>query len=128
MFWLAFSYDRKNSAVVVEGNLNAKTYKTLLQSYMLPMRRQINRDYEDGAIFQHDNAPAHRSEGITDWLEEKQVYFLTWPPKSPDFNPMENVFGLLARRVYADNRQYDSVADLTRSAGLQSLRMSSDPS
>jgi len=42
--------------------------------------------------------------------------FLTWPPKSPDLNPMENVFGLLvARRVYADNRQYDSVADLTLS-------------
>jgi transposase len=115
MIWLAFSYDRKSPAVVVEGNLNAKTYKTSLQSYMLPMRTQINRLYEDGAIFQHDNAPAHRSEGITDWLEAKQVAFFTGPPKSSDLNPMENLFGLLARRVYADNRQYDSVADLTTS-------------
>jgi len=115
MIWLAFSHDRKSQAVVVEGNLNAKTYKTLLQTYMLPMRRQIDRVYDEGAVFQHDNAPAHRSEGITDWLEQKQVPFLTWPPKWPDLNPMENVFGLLARRVYADNRQYDSVAELTDS-------------
>jgi hypothetical protein len=38
---------------------------------------------------------------------------MDWPPNSPDLNPIENVFGLLVKAVYAGNRQFLSIADLT---------------
>ena len=37
---------------------------------------------------------------------------MNWPPYSPDLNPLENVWGILARRVYANGTQYDSLAEL----------------
>ena len=37
---------------------------------------------------------------------------IDWPAKSLDLNIIENVWGKLARAVYADGKQYDNVADL----------------
>lgn len=35
--------------------------------------------------------------------------------RSPDLNPIEDLWGELARRVYSNGRQYNSVAELQQS-------------
>ena len=40
----------------------------------------------------HDNAPAHVSELVTEYLERKGIEFIDWPPYSPDLNPIENIW------------------------------------
>ena len=47
----------------------------------------------------HDNAPCHRAKIIRDWIDEKQINILEWPPNSPDLNPIENLFGLLKKKL-----------------------------
>ncbi|KAG2780483.1 hypothetical protein PC116_g17528 [Phytophthora cactorum] len=37
---------------------------------------------------------------------------MVWPARSPDYNPIENVWSAMASRVYAHGRQYDSVDQL----------------
>ena len=37
---------------------------------------------------------------------------MAWPARSPDLNPIENLWGILVRDVYAGCRQYDNVRDL----------------
>ena len=48
---------------------------------------------------------------ITQWPGWTQM-ILPWSAKSPDLNPIENVWGILARDVYANQRQLTCGEDL----------------
>lgn len=37
---------------------------------------------------------------------------MSWPPYSPDLNPIENLWGILVQRVYANGRQFPTVDQL----------------
>ena len=62
--------------------------------------------------FQQNGASCYRSNYTRHWLSSKNVKLLDWPAKSLDLNIIENVWGLLARRVYAHGRQFDKLEDL----------------
>lgn len=40
-------------------------------------------------ILHHDNAPPHRAQETTDWLNENRVQLMTHPPYSPDLAPCD---------------------------------------
>ena len=46
------------------------------------------------------------------FFESKGVSLLDHPPRSPDLNPMENLWGLLVRRVYANGKKFNNCNDL----------------
>jgi hypothetical protein len=41
------------------------------------------------------------------------VNVLPWTARSPDLNPIENLWSIRTRHVYANGRQFDNVRDLT---------------
>ncbi|KAE8741980.1 hypothetical protein FOCC_FOCC012459 [Frankliniella occidentalis] len=44
-----------------------------------------------------DNAPIHTANIVEQWFDANDhVQKLLWPPYSPDLNPIENFFGLIA--------------------------------
>lgn len=46
------------------------------------------------------------------WLRSKNIEVLECPAISPDLNPIENLWGILARKVYAKGRQFTTVEQL----------------
>jgi transposase len=66
-------------------------------------------------IFQQDNARIHTSQITKDFLCEQNVRVMEWPPLSPDLNPIENLWGILSRKVYANGKQYHSINELKKS-------------
>ena len=81
----------------------------MLQCSLLPFLEQ-NREIP--YIFQQDNARIHFSKETKSFLSRCLVEIMEWPACSPDLNPIENICGVLVRRVYANNRHFDSTDEL----------------
>lgn len=65
--------------------------------------------------FAQNTTPVHKSRSTTQWLADQGVALFVHLPRSPNLNGIENVSGLLARHVYGNNRQYDTVQQLRHS-------------
>jgi len=76
-----------------DGRLNQYEYVQILQSKLIPSI--LTHFPGDTITFQHDNAPCHRANSVQNWLKEKKLSVLTWPPNSPDLNPIENMWAWL---------------------------------
>ncbi len=63
-------------------------------------------------ILQQDNATIHVSAVTKEWFRVNNVEVLEWPPRSPDLNPIEDLWGWLVRKVYQNGRQYSDKESL----------------
>ena len=45
---------------------------------------------------------------------EEEIHEPPWVARSPDINPIENVWGTLVRTVYRGGRQFDTPEDLNK--------------
>ncbi len=50
-------------------------------------------------IFQQDSAPAHTAKSTKSWLNDHGVGVLDWPANSPYLNPIENIWGIVKRKM-----------------------------
>lgn len=84
----------------VEGRLTGNHYRDLLENIMLPSVTEL---FGHNFIFQHDNSPIQTSNIVCQWLATNNINTLPWPSKSPDLNPIENVWGQITKRLYRNN-------------------------
>lgn len=109
MVWGAFFANGKTEIAFLDGNQCAEDYVQTLKKYLLPVMR---RKFRRRGIFQQDNASIHTARVTKSFFQESNLTVMDWPALSPDLNPIENVWGLLAQRVYGFGKQYDTVDDL----------------
>lgn len=78
---------------------------TILWEYF----RTVGGYPERGAILQDDNAPVHRANAVKAYLSTEGIPNIkNWPSLSPDLNPIENVFGLLKRKLALEPPQSEA--------------------
>ncbi len=85
MIWAAMSSTGVGPLCFLKSTANAAIYQEILEHVMLPSADKLYGDAD--FIFQQDLAPAHT------------VGVLDWPANLPDLNPVENLWGIVKRKM-----------------------------
>ena len=110
MIWGAFSFHGTMELQVIQGRQTAAGYIGMLEraSLLTEGPRLCGNDW----IFQQDNAAIHNARRTKDFFMANNVILLDHPACSPELNPIENVWRWMAREVYTNGCQFQTMHDL----------------
>ncbi|UYV72040.1 hypothetical protein LAZ67_9001617, partial [Cordylochernes scorpioides] len=95
MVWGAIAYDSRSPLLRIQGTMTAQRYvDDVLRPVTLPYLQGV-----PNALYQQDNARPHTARISQQALQDVQM--LPWPPYSPDLSPIEHVWDIIGRRLYA---------------------------
>ena len=92
MFWGCFSGNIKGPCVFWEkdwGKINKESYS----EHIIPIIDGWMKLIQD-LLFMQDNAPGHAAKYTQEELQERGIPVISWPPFSPDLNPIEAVWNI----------------------------------
>ena len=112
MVWGAFSYSSASGFAAEKGRVNSPCHSRILEGQLAPMNAL---SHDGSALFQQDNARIRISYFMRGWFDAFDLLALEWPPRSPDLNPIEDLWGWMARRVYAGAWQHKDREELLES-------------
>ncbi|KAG8232794.1 hypothetical protein J437_LFUL007948 [Ladona fulva] len=76
-----------------------------------------------GRFSVHDNSRVHTCKEAKNWFFEKRIQQLSWPVRSPDLNPIENIWGIMVREMKKEdcplkaNKLLEDIEDAWESIG-----------
>ncbi len=97
VIWAAMSSAGVGPLCFLKSTVNTAIYQEILEHFMPPSADKFYGDTD--FIFQQDLAPAHTAKGTKSCFNDHGVTVLDWPANSPGLNPIENLWGIVKRKM-----------------------------
>ncbi|GFY33603.1 transposable element Tcb1 transposase [Trichonephila clavipes] len=95
MVWGGIGYHSHTPLVRIDGTLNSQRYiSEVLEPVVLPYLQGLPT-----AIFQQDDTRPHVARIVQRFFVNHQIELLSWPARSPDLSPIENMLSMVAQRL-----------------------------
>ena len=111
--WGAFSLASVPPLASLSAHFNAREYIGVLAARFLPYARS------PVPLLLEDRHSVHTARSVTKWCDALGIEVILLPAKSPDLNPIENVWSVVSRQVFPGTVTYrdtDSLLDAIRAA------------
>ena len=92
--------------------LTSNTYIEFLRENFLPFFNSIPKEKKRKFVLMQDNAPSHAAKKTKVFLINLGINLMSWPPNSPDLNPIENLWSLLKSHLYKNGKKYRNKNEL----------------
>ncbi len=80
--------------------MNSEKYCRILGGFLLKSADDL---HIKNFVYQQNNDPKHTSTLITEYLDIKKIKTMSWLPRSPDINPIENLWHYLKTEIARKN-------------------------
>ncbi len=97
MIWAAMSSAGVGPLCFLKSTVNAVIYQEILEHFMFPSADKLYGEAD--FIFQQDLAPVHTAKGTKSLFNDHGVNVLDWPANSLNLNPIDNLWGIVKRKM-----------------------------
>jgi len=106
--WCFFDQDGIHPGMTVTAHFYCDVLRRLRENVR---RKRPQKWHNKNLIIHHDNAPAHRSFKVSQFLAKNNLTVIPHPPYSPDLSPCEFfLFPKLKRRI--KGRRFDTIEEI----------------